>query len=72
MKYKLIGSAPTKERLLLLICNYFYSDCKFVDNKVHNSKGEIEGYRVVEKDGRFRLESCNAIDLDKSLKVDLC
>ncbi len=60
-KYKLVGSAPSKERLNELINNYFFSDIKIVDLNeklavLYNSNGMINGYRVIEKKGRFRLE----------------
>ena len=61
MKTKLIGSAPSLERMKLLVENFFYSAVTFVEVapetfEVHNSKGKIEGCVVKIKKGRVRFE----------------
>ena len=59
---KLIGSGPTLDKLKDAIAKYFYSpdiELKEVSDgvwEVHNSKGKIEGFRVVKKGKRFRFE----------------
>ena len=56
MKYRLIGSAPTLERMTLLLCNYFYTNITVNDGDIYNSEGKIIGFRVIEKNGRIRFE----------------
>ena len=63
MKYKLLGSAPTLDRLKELLSNYFYTDIKLSVNpanngqwQVSNSKGIIPGCRVIIKSNRYRFE----------------
>ena len=58
---KLIGSHTSLESLKLRIENYFYSaiELKPVDHEVwelSNSKGIIEGFRVIKSKGRYRFE----------------
>lgn len=60
---KLLGSAPSLEMLLLGAKKFFCSDSiSFVVESdgtysVHNSKGRIDGVRVVAKKNRFRMET---------------
>lgn len=66
MKNKLIGSHAELEKLRLKIENYFYSEIKLVqcfdENywDIHNSKGRIDGFSVVFKNNRYRLETRGA------------
>lgn len=59
---KMLGSAGSQEQLKALVEKYFYSsNISFVASDdgsfaVHNAKGKIEGFRVVEKKGRWRFE----------------
>lgn len=62
MKTKLIGSAPTIEMLLKGITEFYCgTDIRLVGTiglfDVHNSKGKIEGVRVVKKGKRYRFEA---------------
>lgn len=54
-KLKVLGSSPTKEGLTPIVNKYFYSICSldFVAGKVSNGKGQIEGYSLTEKKGRY-------------------
>ena len=58
-KEKLIGSAPTLERLKLLCENYFYSALEFQPNGevwlLKNSKGILEGYEIRLRKDRYQL-----------------
>lgn len=59
--FKLLGSAPTVEMLLKGVTAYFCgSDIRFEGTiglfQVHNSKGRIEGFRVIKKGSRYRFE----------------
>jgi hypothetical protein len=58
---KLIGSSNSIEHLNALVCKYFYSQVSFIAQPdgtwlIQNSKGFIEGFRVVNKTGRYRFE----------------
>lgn len=66
IKGKLIASAPTEERIVKLISDYFYgSNIKLepTDDEgtfnVHNSKGKVNGYVVVLKDGKYKFQAIN-------------
>jgi hypothetical protein len=61
MKTKLIGSAPSLERMKLMLENYFYSAITFEEKapttwSIHNSKGAIAGCRVRLVKDRYRFE----------------
>ncbi len=54
---KLLISSASMEELITQIGKYYYSPNIRVENgKVFNSKGEINGVRVIEKKKRFRFE----------------
>jgi hypothetical protein len=56
--YKLIGSSSTLEGLLQGAVKYWHgSNIRFEGEQVFNSKGLIEGFRVVQKGNRYRLEA---------------
>lgn len=61
-KFKLVGSAKSLYDLKALIAKrWHWSDFDFkgrIDGtfEVHNSKGVIEGVRVIPKGGRWRFE----------------
>lgn len=70
MPRKILASAATKENLEKLIQQHFYSpSCRIVGNKVHNSKGEIKGFEVVEKKGRFIFKDAEPEKMKKGGKV---
>lgn len=55
--YKLMISSPSLEALLDCTSKFFYSsNIRFEGDKVYNSKGLIEGFRVAKKGNRYRLE----------------
>lgn len=55
--YKLVISSPNIEALLESTTKFFYfSNIRFEGDKVYNSKGLIEGFRVAKKGNRYRLE----------------
>lgn len=55
--WKLRITSPTQENLLKQTIKAFYgSNIRFEGEQVFNSKGLIEGYRVVKKGSRYRLE----------------
>jgi len=55
---RLIASSPTLERMEKTAQRYFFSpNVRIVDNKVFNSKGEIEGIVIIKKKSRYRMES---------------
>lgn len=57
MEYKLVISSPSQEELLKATIKFFYgSNIRFENDQVFNSKGLIEGFRVVQKGKRYRLE----------------
>jgi hypothetical protein len=57
MEYKLIASSPNEEQLLKQAIKFWCgSNIRFEGEQVFNSKGLIEGFRVVKKGGRYRLE----------------
>jgi hypothetical protein len=52
----LIASAPTEEKLLKMAQDYWFSpNIRFEGEKVFNSKGQIEGFAVEQKKGRYHL-----------------
>jgi len=54
---KLLGSAPTEDRLLKLVTDFYCgSSIRFENGEVFNAKGKIEGVRMVHKKNRFRFE----------------
>ena len=54
---KILGSAPTEERLLKLVTDFYCgSTIRFKGSQVFNAKGKIEGVRIVKKSNRFRFE----------------
>ena len=57
-KYKLIGSAPTLERLTKAIQEWFYNPLiKVVDGQVIKADGNVmAGLRVIKKKNRYRFE----------------
>lgn len=56
-QYKLIGSSSTLEGLLQSAIKYWRgSNIRFEGEQVFNSRGLIEGFRVVKKVNRYRLE----------------
>jgi hypothetical protein len=57
-KFKLMGSAGSKADLEKLIkARWYWSKVSIgEDGSVSNSKGVVEGFRVVVKNGRWRLE----------------
>ena len=63
MKTKLVGSTPSLETMLEhLENNYFFSKIEISESDkpghytLANSKGIIEGFRIIKKKNRFRLE----------------
>lgn len=55
--WKLRISSPNEEELLKATIKAFYgSNIRFEGEQVFNSKGLIAGYRVTQKNGRYRLE----------------
>ena len=55
--YKLVISSPSLEALLESTTKFFYfSNIRFEEDRVYNSKGLIEGFRVAKKGKRYRLE----------------
>lgn len=57
-EYKLAISSPSLDELLKATIKFFYgSSIRFEGEQVFNSKGLIEGFRVVQKNGRYRLEA---------------
>lgn len=57
-QYKLIGSSSTLDDLLKGAIKYWHgSNIRFEGEQVFNSKGLIEGFRVVKKGNRYRLEA---------------
>lgn len=59
---KLIGSAPSIEKLKELLDKYFYGDIK-IDKLVgdyylpyHATGKRIEGYMIINRNGRWRIE----------------
>lgn len=60
-KHKLIVSSPTIECMLKQVTKFYCgSDIRFEGTidlmSVHNSKGKIDGVRVIKKGQRFRFE----------------
>ncbi len=58
---KLIGSTSDLDQLKDMVFKWFYSEISLVPDglrqwKIHNSKGEIEGCRIVLKGKRYRFE----------------
>ena len=57
MEYKLLSSAPSESAILDCVNRYFYSTHFTIrDGIVHNSKGPLDGYRVIQKGKRYRFE----------------
>lgn len=57
MEYKLLASAPSETAILDCIKRYFYGGNFTVQNGiVHNSRGAIQGFRVIHKGKRYRFE----------------
>lgn len=61
MEVKLLGSASTLERITALAGRYYYSQVQAVESSpgawaVHNSKGAIDGVRIIRKGARYRFE----------------
>ena len=55
---KLALSAPTREKLETMAQQYYYSPNVRISEKleISNSKGIIQGCKVILKKGRYRLE----------------
>lgn len=54
---RLLASAPTQERLLKIVTDFYCgSSIRFENGDVFNAKGKIEGVRVIFKNRRFRFE----------------
>jgi hypothetical protein len=58
MRTKLVGSAPTLEGLISLIKSRWYWSEVYISEsgEVSNSKGVVDGLKVRNVKGRFRLE----------------
>ena len=60
MKYKLLASAPTRERIEEIINKFhFTTNLRVMDSgEIRNVKTgkTLEGVRVIEKKGRYRFE----------------
>jgi hypothetical protein len=58
MKNKLIASTVSMESMIDFLCNRYFFSVVTIDDQgiIHNSKGPIEGLRVVKLKNRFRLE----------------
>ena len=60
---KCVMSAGRKEDLTAMINGYFYSKNYIItdDGKIFNTVKEktIDGWKVVQKNGRWRVERCN-------------
>ena len=60
MKARLLATAPTKERLQVMINKFYYSENWIItdDNKAYNSKMNkyAEGVQIINKKNRWRFE----------------
>ena len=58
IKTRLLGSAPTKEQLLIKITQFYYGSTITIydDGRVSTLKGICNGVRVVQKNHRWRFE----------------
>jgi hypothetical protein len=57
MEYKLLASAPTEQAILESIKRFYCgSNVSIQGEQISNSKGILEGVRVVKKKGRYRFE----------------
>lgn len=55
--YRLLASSPSLQGITTLIIRFYGgSAIEIVGEEVHNSKGKIEGVRVVKAKGRYRFE----------------
>ena len=58
MEYKLLASSNNEAGILDCITRYFYGgNFKLENGIVHNSKGPINGFRVIQKGRRYRFEA---------------
>lgn len=61
-EWMLLGSAPTEDRIIKIISQYFYSSnielIPFSENVfvISTLKGVLEKFRVIKKGKRFRFE----------------
>jgi hypothetical protein len=66
IEYKLLGSAPTLDRILLIIKKYFYSEKilketfdKNIFDIINRDNSKLNNFRVFKKGNRFRFECTN-------------
>jgi hypothetical protein len=70
IQYKLLGSAPTLDRILLIIKKYFYSEKilmvtndKNIFDVINIDKSKLNNFRVFKKGNRFRFECTNNVNI---------